>query len=450
VALRGSRPCRQAQEAATAHDLASQKLIDLLNEPIRLEDAPRIMRRATDLIGLFRSLDRDPARLLLTRLDDRQDPLGRLFDCELSTAFRAELRQLLAHSRSTEEPEPEEPEPTEPEQEGPEEPEPEEPEPEEPDATEPEPEEPEPEEPEATEPEPDPRDADWPIVPHIRRYIEDVLGWVRRRLTGSPSREGRERLERLEGLASHALRIAESAVAMAAIGYFAFHAVRAQLMRTTASAGTHLGTERVISYFANSNEFIDLERTLNEMESLISEIEEGDRIELELRERAGPIRVHPPTRGFSVEDFRLERLFQEGYQRLPDRFPAIDAIRGNAHLDHGVSVYRSAEGISVKSTAVTRADYLLSKLENDWLRPLIDGRYRTKRGNVQVISLRSKALHLVFEEGSAAHIDGGTIRAIRAIERRCRGARILFRWFVFSQGSEVPGNEFLRGLRRGD
>jgi len=71
----------------------------------------------------------------------------------------------------------------------------------------------------------------------------------------------------------------------------------------------------------------------------------------------------------------------------------------------------------------------MRKFENEYLQPLVEGKYRTKRADVDIRSLKKKAIHLVFEEGTAANIDDETLDAIR---------RMKLRWCNRPSGQQVP------------
>jgi hypothetical protein len=90
--------CEAARRAAKSHDAASATLISLLERPIAGHQTARIAQRVRELRRLFDRLSVDEACLLRTRLNDRGDALARFFDCELSTALRADLRARLERS----------------------------------------------------------------------------------------------------------------------------------------------------------------------------------------------------------------------------------------------------------------------------------------------------------------------------------------------------------------
>ena len=239
-------------------------------------------------------------------------------------------------------------------------------------------------------------------------------------------------------------------IVVAALAYFAYDALRRRLVMTVAFSALPTGAERVASYFINSPEFRDLDRLLDLVEDLRDEVEASDRLDRLQRERVSEIKIDPKVAGFDIEDFRVEQLFQEGFEGLPDRFPAIDAIRGRYRMDGSVRVYQNAEGISVKSTRSTDPKYLLRAFETEMLQPLIDRKYVARRERVEVVSLRRRVLELIFDEGTIGRFTPETHAAIRSMRQRCRAAGIAFRWFVFSEGSAHPGDAFLRQLRRAE
>ncbi|MEU9918090.1 hypothetical protein [Streptomyces sp. NPDC051001] len=96
-----SRVCAAADRASVAHDAASAELLRQLRLPITAEQIALQARRADELRRLCNGLDGTTARRLAGRLNDRADPLGQFFDCELSTPLRAELRTRLARPEPT-------------------------------------------------------------------------------------------------------------------------------------------------------------------------------------------------------------------------------------------------------------------------------------------------------------------------------------------------------------
>jgi hypothetical protein len=432
--LRGSRACRQAQANAVARDLVQLKLISILNESIREDQTRQVADRAARLVLLFTTLTGERAASLQVRLGDRKDYLSKLFDCELSTPFRTYLRRLLARQVA-----PGLNESAAQEDEVPEEPEPEEPEPEEPEPEEPEPEEPEPEE------DPPPPGPDGRIVSNIRDYLKDMLSWVNARLESSPPEFVRDLLARLEAHLKAALVLAASAIVAAALGYFAYDTLRREMFRTVASSATHLGTERIISYFEHSREFTDLDRELDAIESVRDEIELSDRREQQQRE--SEIQVEPRTRGFNVEDVRVQELSHTGFRGLPDRYPVFDALRGKVS-GRFPQVYRDADAVSIKSTQVTEAKNLLPQFRRKMLRPLVNVKLPLTDGAVEIASLKSKTLELIFEHGSIGRFTSGTEAAIEEMKKQCKASGITFRWYFIVGESTQPGDDFLKAIKR--
>ena len=443
MTLRGSRVCRNAQRDAKAEgDPNAQKLIDCLNEPIRLEDTSRIVRRVERLIALFNGLDPRSAALLRARLNNAGDPLSQLFDCELSTAFRAELRTLLAKTESPGRAKPV----LVPKKDSP------------PPPPTPVPQRVNPPPQTGIIMDPPPRNPGSSLIPNVPRYLHSLLEWIRRRQQASLSEAMRKALGHLEEAVKAAITIATGAVAAGAILYFAYNIEKAELILSigpnSPRGADHLDILRVIDHFSNSNEKRDLERNLREINSAldeIDEIEENERIEQQLREQqGGRVEVDPRTRGFAIEDYRLEVLSQKGFDGLPPNYPAIDGVRGASRRVGQKTVYQNAEGISIKSTQITDPGRLLSYFRNTWLKPLVEKAYTNPtQGNVLVKSLRSKLLHVVFEEGSAQTFTRATYQAIRSMQAQCRANKIQFEWFIFASGSEEPGDQFIQNLLTG-
>jgi hypothetical protein len=437
--MRRSTFCIQAEKNARPRDLMQKKLIDLLNEPIRSDELKRLRKRADALARLFNNSSSQQAISLLERLNDHNDALGRLFKCELETSFRNTLLNILRiRSQERSPTTADRPPPSPPPEPPPEEPPPEEPPPEEPPPEEPPPEEPPPEEPPPEELRPEP--LGFPIITDILTYIKDLLRWVNELKKRTSDRGLLEKIERLQDLLEDTLKLLSTGIVAGAIVYFVFDILTGKLIEFREI--THLGERRIISGFRSSNEFIQLEETLKEISQLADEIEH-DQILGELDE---PIRVEPKVRGFAVEDFHLNKLFTtQGFEKLPDRWPGLDAVRGDPIRRKGIKIYRNAEGISAKSTNITDGKRLLSRLRTEWLPPLKGGKYLVQLERVKIESLRSIAIHLIFEEGISENITEDTIKALKLISKEAKP--IKFQWFVFSQGNEVDGPTFFRNLQ---
>lgn len=91
----GSLTCQEARALAAGHDPASNRLVELLEQPIARNEYAKIDARVRDLTALVGSLDPGQKVVLRRRLDDPADPLGRLFLCELDRRLRRRLRKLL-------------------------------------------------------------------------------------------------------------------------------------------------------------------------------------------------------------------------------------------------------------------------------------------------------------------------------------------------------------------
>jgi len=87
--------CERARALAQSHDQPSARLIELLKLPIGATESTKLANRARALTDLFGSLTKDQKIAVGQRLSNPNDPLARLFDCELDRRFRARLRTML-------------------------------------------------------------------------------------------------------------------------------------------------------------------------------------------------------------------------------------------------------------------------------------------------------------------------------------------------------------------
>lgn len=78
------------------------KIRALLEPPIRVDDVRGILQRKRLLREAFRSVPGSLALLLLFQLQNRNDPLGKLFRYKLATPTRRELRGILAAKQTFE------------------------------------------------------------------------------------------------------------------------------------------------------------------------------------------------------------------------------------------------------------------------------------------------------------------------------------------------------------
>jgi hypothetical protein len=78
------------------------KIRALLEPPIRADDVLGILQRKRLLREAFRSVPDPHALLLLFQLQNRNDPLGKLFKYKLATPTRRELLGILAAKKTGE------------------------------------------------------------------------------------------------------------------------------------------------------------------------------------------------------------------------------------------------------------------------------------------------------------------------------------------------------------
>jgi hypothetical protein len=96
VAAQVSPEWEAARRRAAPADNTQRTLVRHLEEPIAASQTTAIRARANALRKLVQTSPPQEASALQRRLNDRSDPLAHLFDLELSTPLRAELRTRLA------------------------------------------------------------------------------------------------------------------------------------------------------------------------------------------------------------------------------------------------------------------------------------------------------------------------------------------------------------------
>ena len=92
--------CKTARARARGNSPESKRLLVLLRQRIGAGESKRITQRYLQLKKLFAALPPSRAEKLLDRLNDPKDLLGVLFDCELMTETRDELRELLVKGKA--------------------------------------------------------------------------------------------------------------------------------------------------------------------------------------------------------------------------------------------------------------------------------------------------------------------------------------------------------------
>lgn len=287
--MRRSTYCIQAQNDATPNDAVQKKLIDLLNEPIRYDQVGEIRKRADKLVTLFSGLSAKQAASLLTRLYDRNDAVGRLFKCELGTAFRNALIEVLKSrasvadeaQRPAQNPRMDElpsefdvqpPEPNADTQEPPE-----------PDTDTAEPSEP-PEKPGLPEPKDRPE-----IVIDFKDYFSELLQWILDIRKAANDPRLLEKLDLLENTVKTAIVLLGTYKLVQGMKYYAFSTAfgvlveigTKQLEDEVIKRGFDIADVRIRSQVRHVSEFRQLEQTLREITKLTDEIEQelADRLQ---------------------------------------------------------------------------------------------------------------------------------------------------------------------------
>ncbi len=163
-----------------------------------------------------------------------------------------------------------------------------------------------------------------------------------------------------------------------------------------------------------------------------------------------PVGVEPRARGYAIEDAHLEKLRGNGWEGLPDWFPRIDGVRGGnvrrvSRAGKQAKVIEGADVLSIKSTWITDPAKLKDKIQEflDLLKP-----NKYSNGEVFVKSIKSKNLHLVFEQGFLDKIDKEVIKALKEMERTAQKLRINFEWYVIpSNGQIIRGPDFFKAQK---
>ena len=454
-----SAKCRRAEETAKAHDKASQKLIDLLNKPIGADNKKAIVNRARELESLIKGLTQVATGVMYIRLNTSFDPLSELLDCELSTGFREHLRSLLAFKlRQVQEKSDKKPK-TEAEDENKD------------DDTDLEEETGEDDPPDGPDDQPDgpdikhvlpPLDDDHTIIPDIRKFFERLRDWIRSEQRRDLSTKAKEILSKLDRVARRATVLMGVPVVAGAIGLFGFSLLKRAFVRYGASVAGEYALRKTIgalSRFENTADYRELERLIRDALDLKEAYDEVQRAEEESDRTTKDQKTVATPRGYAIEDKYVEEVLgKAGYSGLPDWFPAFDAIKGPNVLENGVVVFRQASAVSVKSVdgfaairgAVTRGlNNILS--EGKWknvvsrypISSLDD--YRAK-----ITSLRSKALHIIFDETLSDKVNSSIVKEMRAhadlVRERSKG-EVKFSWLVISRDDEAK-SDFVDGFKK--
>lgn len=431
-----SAVCEQARRQARPNNAIEEQVLKLLDEPIPLHDVRRLERRVRDFERLIASLTPDQAKALFRRLAP-SDPLGRFFDCELHTATRQSLRRFLGDRASAPtgpvdnravddrsvQPPPKPPVPPKP-----------------PAPPKPVPEQPPPRPPDVTDGPPPPP---LPPVPDVDPTVPEIIEWLDRAIRHEQRKSAPRKslLERMQNLKRRLAPIVTLAGSI--LGVYVM-TKRGLIQRVVV---TGVG-QRIWWRFENEMKD-DLEDILREILDLEESWDPGPPDQPAPSPRP-PVHVDPRARGYAVEDLHLEKLRGRGYDQLPEYFPSIDAVKGNYRWESvngkRMKVYRNVDAVSVKSTDVVDGGYLERKMRDEWL-PALEPPFSKKRGNTVVRGLRKKAIHLIFEEGAVGRFDQQTTATIQRLRQLARARGVGFDWWVFSNGREEPGADFMRRLR---
>lgn len=438
--------CQKARLAATAEDDVQARLIEQLKLPIRSDERAKIVQRVRVLVALFEGLDPAQKARLRGRLNRPDDALARFFDCELSRGFRKRLRALLEGPPS--------PVPTPPVP-----------------PVGPVPPTPIPNAPPPVTPVPPPRPPDQPIVdPPVPQGPTIPIPWPK-----NGKLKVTELLDRarslLGALVAAGLTVAGLAAAVAAVSSLLDKlsglGITSSLLYDVATGEldftnpdyNDITEQRRRHRARNSPEWGQLQDALRRLHRLSDEA--LDQLQQQQPTNVPPadppVKVKPTVRGYAIEDRHLRELFLDGgYEKVPDYFKGIDAVRGPSKTVRTAKgtlrLYRNVEGVSVKSTKITDAADLLAYAKKNYIEPL-QGPYDYTLSGVRVQGLKKKVLHLIFEEGAAGNITKDTVKMLEEIARLARlvkGPKIEFRWFVYLSDRRVEGAKFLKDMKLGD
>lgn len=440
--------CEAARRGARPNNRVEQQLIDLLNLPIREEQNPEISRRVRALDKLVAGLDGRGAMSLIGRLDDPADALARFFDCELHHVTRDRIRTALRQRARTFRSDPTDPtKPDDPAIDergvqppvGPTGPPPQRPEP-------PRPEPPRPPEPPRDPWRPDVRPPRLPI-PHtpldILKRARELINHLER--TG----DNPALLKRIRRLVERGAQIAGMFIGIWA--FFTLSGGKMYLIRRVSD----YAILRVLGRWERSGLQPELESILSELLDVMDDVDLDDEPPQPPDPRQPPDvpqRVDPRARGYAIEDRHAIWLRNQGFAELPEYFPGIDFVNGNATTTiqggQPVKRYVRPSAISLKSTQLVDRKGLLDVLELalEKMRPPFSKSHR----GVQVHGLGRKAIHLVFEEGVATIFTPETRRTITELARIARAEGVGFKWFVYVGDRRYEGPEWFRLMKKAE
>jgi hypothetical protein len=291
-----------------------------------------------------------------------------------------------------------------------------------------------------------------PRLPKNERNVHKIIDYMKKLLRFLEDANADPKLlERIRRV----VRVADISIAALApvIGLLAWDAVAKRLVLVKALGALHYLEQRALSRFEQLGKIKDLERALVDLESVIDDAERFEITEPRIPPAEPQVTVDPFTRGEASEHFRLARLSNEGYVKLPRNYVGIDAVRGEYRwVNRGgktIKLYSKPDAVSIKSTHVTNPKALFRQFRNDYLPPLRSDYVGEKLG-VRIEGLGRKELHLIFEEGALSQLNAKQTRdlqqALRDMTSESRRSRVVFKWFTWSSGSEEAGPEYLRKL----
>lgn len=164
-----------------------------------------------------------------------------------------------------------------------------------------------------------------------------------------------------------------------------------------------------------------------------------------------PVGVEPMARGYAIEDNVIHYLRQSGWDGLPDYFRGIDAYKGVSPVNamregKPIRNIRGADVLSIKSTNVTDPELLKINMDG-YLKAL--ERNTFSNGELFVRDIKSKNLHLVFEQGFFDKVNNKEVfKALKEMEKTAKAQGVNFEWFVTpANGKITNGPEFFKAQK---
>ncbi len=164
-----------------------------------------------------------------------------------------------------------------------------------------------------------------------------------------------------------------------------------------------------------------------------------------------PVPVEPRARGYAIEDSHLSDLKGKGWNGLPDYFPSIDGVKGGTAKNvmregQQVRQIEGAEVLSVKSTSITDPVTLQSNMEK-YLAAL--KRNTFSNGELFVRNVKSKNLHLIFEQGFISKVENREVlKALQEMKKTAAAEGVNFEWFVIPENGKIMnGPQFFKAQK---